>query len=73
MALKKQALKRTFTVERNGGPVELADPNPSMSPDQVMVFYSNQYPELNTVTVSGPVVEGTRLKYSFRTTVGTKG
>ena len=73
MALTKQALKRTFTYRRRDGDITLPDPNPAMSPEQVMAFYSTQYPELTTSLVSGPAVSGTALAYEFRSTVGTKG
>ena len=73
MALTKQALKREFIIENRGGNVSLPDPNPAMTPDQVMVFYSTNYPELATSTVHGPVYQGDRMKYTFKTTVGTKG
>lgn len=73
MPVKREALPRTFTIKRNGQDIALADPNPSMTPEQVMVFYSAAYTELTTSTVTGPRIDGTRLAYEFRTTVGTKG
>jgi len=73
MALKQEALQRSFVIKRPGGNITLADPNPTMTPEQVMVFYSATYPELTTSTVSGPHIEGTQLRYEFCTTVGTKG
>lgn len=72
-SLKRDALPRTFAIKRNNETIPLADPNPAMTPEQVMVFYSATYPELNTSTVTGPVIDGTRLAYEFHTTVGTKG
>lgn len=71
--LKKEQLKRTFVIEQKNGKVTLADPDPSMTPDQVMQFYSATYPELVTASCHGPVYEGETMKYSFRSTVGTKG
>lgn len=73
MALTKQQLKREFVVESKGNKVVLPDPDPNMSPDQVMAFYSNTYPELVTSSCDGPAYENDRMVYSFKTTVGTKG
>lgn len=54
MALQVSTYKRVF----KHGNITLADPNPDMTPEQVMGFYSNQYPELTTSNVHGPVIEG---------------
>ena len=73
MPLLKESLKRRFVIARNGKDVTLPDPDPAMSPDQVMQFYSNTYPELVTSSCTGPVCDGDAMTYTFRTTVGTKG
>lgn len=73
MALEKKSIARSFVIERNGQKTILPDPDPSMTPDQVMSFYSNTYPELCTSNVSGPKYEGDQMVYTFKTTVGTKG
>lgn len=69
MALHISNYKRVF----KHGAATLADPNPNLSPEEVMNFYSNQYPELTTSNVHGPIIEGDVAVYSFKTTVGTKG
>lgn len=69
MALQISNYKRVF----KHGTVILADPNPDLTPEQVMNFYSNQYPELTTSNVHGPVIDGDNAVYTFKTTVGTKG
>lgn len=69
MALDIKTLKRVF----KNGKTELSDPDISMTPDDVMSFYSNTYPELTTSTVQGPKIEGDTAVYEFITTVGTKG
>lgn len=69
MALNISKYKRVF----KHGTATLADPTPDMSPEEVMNFYSNQYPELTTSNVHGPVIEGESAVYTFKTTVGTKG
>jgi PRTRC genetic system protein C len=73
MALQVDTLKRKFTIQKNGKDIDLADPNPEMSPQEVIKFYSSEYPELTNASVSGPKVEGTKAVYSFKTSVGTKG
>lgn len=69
MALQISNYKRVF----KHGTVALADPNPNMTPEEVMNFYSNQYPELTTSNVHGPIIEANEAIYTFKTTVGTKG
>lgn len=69
MALQTKGLDRVF---KHKG-LELTDPNINMSPEEVMSFYANTYPELTTSNVFGPVIEGDRYVYEFKTTVGTKG
>nr|DAF32743.1 MAG TPA: Prokaryotic Ubiquitin [Caudoviricetes sp.] len=69
MALQINNYKRVF----KHGSATLADPNPEMSPEEVMNFYSNQYPELTTSNVHGPKIDGDSAVYTFKTTVGTKG
>ncbi len=69
MALNLTHHKRVFKMKER----VLADPDPSMSPDEVMAFYSNQYPELTTSNVFGPKIENDNAVYEFKTTVGTKG
>ena len=66
-----QQLKRIFTY--NG--VELADPDPSMQPKDVMSHYSGLYPEL----VNGTVVENeidfenATQEFEIKSVAGTKG
>lgn len=69
MALQIQSYKRVFIHGTN----RLSDPDPSMTPEEVMNFYSNQYPELTTSNVHGPVINDDVAEYKFKTTVGTKG
>jgi PRTRC genetic system protein C len=73
MALQVDTLKRKFTIKKGGKDVDLADPNPEMTPQDVIKFYSSEYPELTNSTVEGPKVEGGKAVYSFKTSVGTKG
>ncbi len=69
MALQVTGLKRKFKFRDK----TLKDPDPSMSPEDVMQFYTGTYPELTTSNVHGPKVENGEAVYEFKTTVGTKG
>lgn len=69
MAITITLLDRTF----RHGQIELADPNPKMSADEVMNYYCGIYPELTTATISGPKIENDKQVFEFKTVVGTKG
>ena len=69
MALQIQGVKRQFKY----GNRQLDDPDPNMTPEEVMQFYAGTYPELTTSNVHGPKMEGEVAVYEFKTTVGTKG
>lgn len=73
MALNIKGVTRTFKCKVSGKEQTLEDPNPAFSPDEVMLFYANTYPELTTANVSGPVMNDNGATYEFKTTVGTKG
>ena len=69
MALTATAATRCFNF--NG--VDLPDPAPTMTTEEVRDLYSATYPELTTATIEGPEVRGNRMVYSFRRAAGTKG
>lgn len=73
MALAVTGMDRRFTFRKNNININLADPNPDFSPEEVMNFYSMTYPELTTATVGAAEIEEDSVVYSFTTTVGTKG
>lgn len=73
MALEVTNLRRTFKFKKDGKHVDLQDPNPEFSVDEVMQFYSTTHSELTTSTIDGPKIEGDQAVYEFRCTVGTKG
>lgn len=73
MALETLNLDREFRFDKNGTTVRLSDPNPDFSTNEVLQFYSGQYPELTTATLDGPKTDGNKAVYSVKTTVGTKG
>lgn len=69
MAIQVTVLPRRFQYNQ----IELTDPNPAWTPNQVLVFYANTYPELNNSRVEGPEISNQTSVYSFKTSVGTKG
>lgn len=73
MAIQTKELPREFKFKKDGTNVTLPDPNPEFTVDEVMQFYSNQYPELTTATLEGPKTENGKVVYAVKTTVGTKG
>ena len=73
MALEIKGMTRSFTFKKGNGMVTLDDPNTSDSPEMIMNYYSNFYPELTTATVHGPVIKEDKAVYEFKTTIGTKG
>jgi PRTRC genetic system protein C len=73
MALEVTNLERKFTFKKDDTLITLDDPNPAFTVDEVLQFYSGQYPELTTANLEGPKVEGRTAIYSVKTTVGTKG
>ena len=73
MALEVTNLKREFKFKKNGTDVTLPDPNTEFTVEEVLQFYSGQYPELTTASLDSPKIEGRTAVYSVKTTVGTKG
>ena len=73
MALQIKGMSRTFKFKKGTEYVTLQDPDPNLSPDMVMSYYSNFYPELTTATVHGPVIKEDKAVYEFKTTIGIKG
>jgi PRTRC genetic system protein C len=73
MALVVNGIERSFTFKKGNETVTLSDPNPSDTPDAVMSYYANLYPELTTASVHGPEIKEDRVVYEFKTTIGTKG
>ena len=73
MALEIKGMKRTFKFKKGSESITLEDPDGSYSPDMVMIYYANIYPELTTATVHGPSINADRAEYEFKTTIGTKG
>ena len=62
-------LTRTFTY--NG--VNLPDPGPDFTPQDVQEMYVNMYPDLSTAVLGQPEYAGDKVNYKFVRNVGTKG
>lgn len=73
MAIEIKHLKREFHFKKDNTTVRLPDPNPEFTVDEVLQFYSGQYPELTTAKYSNPKTEGDKAVFGIETTVGTKG
>ena len=67
--LNETVLRREFSFLG----VKLVDPNSTMSPEEVRQFYSTQFPDLTTASITGPEVDGDKLKYNFVRAIGAKG
>ena len=63
-----ETLKREFVIKD----VTLPDPDPTMSINQVIKFYSTQYPELVNSSYETEVKDGI-AKYTFKQSVGKFG
>ena len=48
MALEIKGMTRSFKFKKGTEYITLHDPDPNISPDMVMSYYSNMYPELTT-------------------------
>lgn len=73
MALEVAGIARLFVANIRGKEITLADPNPSLLPEQVRNLYVDSYPELASATVHGPEITVDCVKYSFTAKLGTKG
>lgn len=69
MALQVTEIERVFKFKNT----VLTDPDPDFTPDEVLAFYSNTYPELTTSSVHSQLTEEGIMEYTFKTTIGTKG
>jgi PRTRC genetic system protein C len=71
--LSATILKRVFLHKVQGNEISLADPNPSLSAEEVLNFYAGAYPALTTAKLEGPEIKNDAIQYRFMTTLGTKG
>ena len=75
MAFQVKNAKRKFVIVKDNKKenIELKDPHPSMSLQEVTNHYSTKHPELTTANIDGPHMEGEMAVYKFTTVLGTKG
>lgn len=73
MALQAKEIPRVFYINIKNNKVQLEDPNPAFSADEVREMYSNQYPELLNASVISKGIENDKLVFEFQTVAGTKG
>lgn len=67
-------IERVFKLtSETGADIIIDDPNPSLTPGEVMKLMSGTYPALTNANVSGPVIEDDQSVYQFSNSVGTKG
>ncbi|HQR21909.1 MAG TPA: PRTRC system protein C [Burkholderiaceae bacterium] len=71
MTLQVTPIKREFTYAG----MTLADPSPTMTPEQVKAFYAAHFTELTNAEIEEQPNEGdgTVVRYAFSRVVGTKG
>ena len=69
MALVKQELKRVFNYKEE----KLEDPNPALTPAEVLDFYSDKHPELVNATMTGPEIENDEAVFKFEVNFKEKG
>jgi PRTRC genetic system protein C len=67
--LEVKALVRVFRY----GALELEDPDPKSTAEEVKEFWGDVYPELTQAIIEGPDYKEDRAEYTFRRAVGTKG
>jgi PRTRC genetic system protein C len=67
--LEVRPLVRVFRY----GALELEDPDPKFTAEEVKDFWGDVYPELTQAVIEGPDYKDDRAEYTFRRAVGTKG
>ena len=71
--LASTPLKRKFVFKNKGKEIELEDFNPNASPEEIVKFYSGQYPELTSATVDEPKYVGNSTVFNISSSPGTLG
>jgi len=67
--LQASPLKRYFAFQG----LKLPDPDPQLTAEEVRSFYSTQYPDLATASITGPEAVDDKLVFRFERAIGTKG
>lgn len=71
--MKATQIPRKFEFKIGNQNHILNDPNPSLTAEDVKVFYSGQYPELTNAEVINKGFNDDSLVFQFKTAFGTKG
>lgn len=71
MSLQLEIATRVFKYDD----LVLTDPDTGMTPEEVLEFYKDVYPELTAGSVGGPELseDGEAVTYTFERHVGKKG
>lgn len=69
MTIEATVVKRKFRFQG----IELEDPGPHMTADQVRDLYSVAYPELTTAEITCLGIENDHQVFEFKKKVGDKG
>ena len=69
-----QEITRKFSLKVNGNNIDLEDPNPEMSPEEIKDLLCNHYPQLlnSKIENKGISDDGVEL-FEFLTIAGVKG
>ncbi|HZQ54849.1 MAG TPA: PRTRC system protein C [Bryobacteraceae bacterium] len=68
MPIQTRVLPRSFSYMG----LQLADPDPALTPEQVRDAYAAQYPEITTAVIEGPDASSDKLVYKLVRAIGTK-
>lgn len=68
-----EALPRKFSVKIEGKDIDLPDIGEDKTPQEVIKFYADIYPELLNVAMDGPKVDKGVAVYTSKPTMGVKG
>jgi PRTRC genetic system protein C len=71
---KSTVLKRVFIYKgKNKDVINLADPNPALTPEEVLDHYSGEYPELLNAFVLPGDAKGDIMEFEVKSNFGDKG
>ncbi len=66
-------LIRKFEIEKAGKKIQIDDPNPEMSEEEVRKFLCATYPDLTNAVLYGPEIKNEVMVYGFKTSFAPKG
>lgn len=71
--LASSPLKRKFVFKSKGKDIELDDFNPNASPEEIVKFYSGQYPELTSASLEETKYVGNTTVFNISSSPGILG